>query len=70
MKHESHILLPAALRVLSEPCSQSITLSEDEAPCSCKLGREQPGSVKFRNDFQSSSLRGLFGIFACHSGAP
>ena len=30
-------------------------LSEDKAPCSCKLGREQPGIVKFRSDFQSYS---------------
>ena len=29
------------------------SLSEDKAPCSCKLGREQPGIVKFRSDFQS-----------------
>ena len=31
-------------------------LSEDEAPRSCKLGREQPGIVKFRSKFQSISL--------------
>ena len=28
-------------------------LSEDKAPCSCMLGREQPGIVKFRSEIQS-----------------